>query len=205
MLYDTNQSQNSATHATPATESAGARTAAVYARVSTADQADKGYSLPTQIEACMALAQREGYTVPPAYVFAEDYTGTSLNRPQLQQLRALVRGKGIHALVVYDPDRLAWKLALQLLLDEECQEDGVRVHFVSFKADESAEGKALVGMRGVFAEYERAKLLERTARGRIGRAKAGFVPNRGSGRLVKTRTVYASTFSALYMLVKYSR
>ena len=32
-------------------------------------------------------------------------------------------------------------------------------------------------MRGIIAEYERAKLLERTARGRIGRAKAGFVPS----------------------------
>ena len=30
--------------------------AAIYARVSTTDQADKGYSLPTQIEACRAIA-----------------------------------------------------------------------------------------------------------------------------------------------------
>jgi len=31
--------------------------AAIYARVSTTDQADKGYSLPTQLEACQAMAQ----------------------------------------------------------------------------------------------------------------------------------------------------
>jgi predicted site-specific integrase-resolvase len=146
MLCDANQSQHGATQATPAPGNTGTGIAAIYSRVSTTDQADKGYSLPTQVEACMTLVQREGYTVPPAYIFAEDYTGTSLNRPQLQQLRELVRGKGIHALVVYDPDRLARKLALQLLLDEECQEAGVRVHFMS-KADESAEGKALFGMR----------------------------------------------------------
>jgi site-specific DNA recombinase len=30
-------------------------------------------------------------------------------------------------------------------------------------------------MRGALAEYERAKLLERTQRGHIGRAKAGHV------------------------------
>jgi len=38
--------------------------AAIYAWVSTTDQADKGYSLPTQLEACQTRAQQEGYTVP---------------------------------------------------------------------------------------------------------------------------------------------
>src|SRR5881397_1711877 len=47
--------------------------AAIYARVSTADQADKGYSLPTQIEACLALAHQEGYTVPEQHIFVDDY------------------------------------------------------------------------------------------------------------------------------------
>jgi DNA invertase Pin-like site-specific DNA recombinase len=38
------------------------RYAAIYARVSTEDQG-KGFSLPTEIEACQRLAEREGYTV----------------------------------------------------------------------------------------------------------------------------------------------
>ena len=37
------------------------RYAAIYARVSTEDQG-KAFSLPTQIEACQRLAEREGYT-----------------------------------------------------------------------------------------------------------------------------------------------
>jgi site-specific DNA recombinase len=69
----------------------GQRIAAIYARVSTKDQADKGYSLPTQIEACRALAQREGYTVPESHVFVDDYTGMSLQRPEFTKLRELVR------------------------------------------------------------------------------------------------------------------
>lgn len=54
--------------------------AVIYARVSTTDQADRGYSLPTQIDACRLLAQHQGYTVPEGYLFTDDYTGTSLNR-----------------------------------------------------------------------------------------------------------------------------
>jgi site-specific DNA recombinase len=175
MLYETNPSQQQRTIESPVTGRPATKIAAVYARVSTTDQADKGYSRPTQIEACLALAHREGYTAPPAYVFAEDYTGTSLNRPQLTRLRELIHARGIHGLMVYDPDRLARKLALQLFLDEECAHAGVRVLWVSCTVDESPEGKMFFNLRGIFSEYERCKILERTARGRVGRAKAGFV------------------------------
>lgn len=96
--------------------------AAIYARVSTTEQADKGYSLPTQIEACLAWAQREGYTVPKSHIFTDDYTGTSLNRPQMKKLRDMIHNRLVHAVIVYDLDRLARKLAHQLLLTEECEQ-----------------------------------------------------------------------------------
>src|SRR5213594_1970832 len=99
--------------------------AAIYARVSTTDQADKGYSLPTQIEACLAMAHREGYTVPEQHVFVDDYTGTSLNRPQLTPLRDLVRQQLVQAVFVYDLDRLSRKLAHQLLLSEDFEHASV--------------------------------------------------------------------------------
>ena len=71
--------------------------AAIYARVSTTDQADKGYSLPTQIEACLALAQQEAYTVPETHIFVDDYTGMSLNRPQFKHVRDLVQQRLVRA------------------------------------------------------------------------------------------------------------
>ena len=99
--------------------------AAIYARVSTQDQADKGYSLPTQIDACQRLAQQEGYTVPESHIFVDDYTGTSLNRPQLAKLRDLVRQRLVQAISVHDLDRLSLKLAHQLLLSDEFEQAGV--------------------------------------------------------------------------------
>jgi len=63
--------------------------AAIYARVSTEDQG-KGFSLPTQIDGARQLLEREGYLVPERYIFSDDVTGTTLERPGLRQLRALV-------------------------------------------------------------------------------------------------------------------
>jgi site-specific DNA recombinase len=150
--------------------------AAIYARVSTADQADKGYSLPTQLDACQAMARQEGYTVPDTHVFVDDFTGTSLNRPQLTQLRDLVRQRVVHAVFVHDLDRLSRKLAHQLLLSEEFEQAGVALRIVTMPDDaKTPEAQLLSNVKGIIAEYERAKILERTARGLRGRAQAGHV------------------------------
>jgi site-specific DNA recombinase len=152
--------------------------AAVYARVSTADQADRGYSLPTQIAACQGLAQQKGYTVPDTHIFVDDYPGASLNRPQLTRLRDLVRQRLVRALFVYDLDRLSRKLAHQLLLIEEAEDAGVALRIVTTPDEaKTPESQLLAHVRGSIAEYERAKLLERTARGRRGRVQAGNVPS----------------------------
>jgi site-specific DNA recombinase len=90
--------------------------AAIYAQVSTTDQADKGYSLPTQIDACQSLAQQEGYIVSDTRIFVDDYTGMSLNRPQFTKLRDLIHQQLVQAVFVYDLDRLSRKLAHQFLL-----------------------------------------------------------------------------------------
>jgi DNA invertase Pin-like site-specific DNA recombinase len=81
--------------------------AAIYARVSTEDQG-KGFSIPTQIEAGQKLADREGYTVPEAYVLVDEgISATTMDRPNLRKLRDLVNARAIQAVIVYDPDRLS--------------------------------------------------------------------------------------------------
>jgi len=155
----------------------GQRSAAIYARVSTTGQADKGYSLPTQIDACQRLAQQEGYTVPENHIFVDDSTGTSLNRPQLTTLRDLVHQRLVQAVFVHDLDRLSRKLAHQLLLTDEFEQSGVVLRSVAVPDGVTTpEAQLLSNVRGIIAEYERAKVLERTARGRRGRAQDGHVP-----------------------------
>jgi site-specific DNA recombinase len=151
------------------------RYAAVYARVSTEDQG-RGYSIPTQIEACRIFAKEHGYTVPDTHVFLDEgISGAILERPALEQVRSCVRARTIAAVLVYDLDRLSRKLVHQLMLTEECERAEVALHFVLSPADTSPEGTLFLQMKGAFAELDRAKILERTRRGRNGRATAGHV------------------------------
>src|SRR5262249_38715835 len=130
----------------------------IYARVSTSEQADRGFSLPTQIEACQAMARQEGYTVPDTHVFVDDYTGTSLNRPQFTQLRDLVRQRLVQAVFVYDLDRLSRKLAHQLLLSEEFEQASVALRIVTMPdGAKTPEAQLLSNVRGIIAEYDAPK------------------------------------------------
>jgi site-specific DNA recombinase len=147
--------------------------ATIYARVSTEDQG-KGFSIPTQLEACQKLAEREGYTVPESHILVDEgISGTTIDRPGLRKLRALVNARAIAAVIVYDPDRLSRNLGHQLLLAEEFERAGVKLFIVSHPMEQGPEGWLFFQMRGALAEYERAKLMERTHRGRTGRAQAG--------------------------------
>jgi site-specific DNA recombinase len=149
------------------------RYAAIYARVSTEDQG-KGFSIPTQLDACQKLADREGYTVPQSHhLMDEGLSGTTMDRPGLRKVRALVNTKAIAAVIVIDPDRLSRNLGHQLLLAEEMEQAGVKLLIVSHPLEQGPEGWLFFQMRGALAEYERAKMLERMKRGRIGRATAG--------------------------------
>ena len=78
--------------------------------------------------------------------------------------------------LVYSPDRLARKFAYQALLIEEFARAGVRVEFIKNGArGDSPEDQLLVQFQGMFAEYEKAQLMERYRRGKAYRARSGSV------------------------------
>src|SRR5208282_5650000 len=75
----------------------------------------------------------------------------------------------------YSPDRLARKFAYQALLIEEFNRAGVRVEFVNGPRGDSPEDQLLIQFQGMFAEYEKAQLMERYRRGKAYRARSGSV------------------------------
>ena len=96
-------------------------------------------------------------------------------RPALEQLRDVVAGVGVDVVLCYSPDRLARKFAYRALLIEEFARAGTRVEFIKGPRGDSPEDQLLVQFQGMFAEYEKAQILERYRRGKAHRARIGSV------------------------------
>ncbi len=145
---------------------------AIYARVSTEEQAKTGYSLENQILSCKKFLVTNHLI--EAEIYKDDgYSGEFLERPALERLRNGLYGKSINHVIVYDPDRLSRKLSHMLLLADEIKTAGAELHFITGDYDASSEGKLFFSLRGAIAEFEKDKIRERTVRGKRSKALSG--------------------------------
>jgi len=149
--------------------------AAIYARVSSARQ-KKDQTIGSQTAALREHARQLGAELPEEWVFEDEgHSGATLVRPALEALRDLAAQGCVDVVLCYSPDRLARKFAYQALLIEEFARSGVRVEFVKGPRGDTPEDQLLVQFQGMFAEYEKAQLMERYRRGKAYRARAGSV------------------------------
>jgi site-specific DNA recombinase len=148
---------------------------ALYARVSSKRQA-KDQTIGSQLAALRAHAADSRLEVPEDWVFCDEgHSGATLVRPALEALRDLAAQGCIDVVLCYSPDRLARKFAYQALLIEELARCGTRVEFVNGPRGDSPEDQLLIQFQGMFAEYEKAQLMERYRRGKAYRARSGSV------------------------------
>jgi site-specific DNA recombinase len=149
--------------------------AALYARVST-DKQEREETVASQVDLLHQTAETHGYEVLPGNVFIDDgISGTRLDRPALDRLRDLVAEGVFEVILVTAPDRLARRYAYQVVLVEEFIRGGCEVVFAHQALGASPAEQMLLQMQGVFAEYERALIQERTRRGRLFAARQGRV------------------------------
>jgi len=149
---------------------------ALYARVSSERQADE-LTIQSQVATLRERIRSDRMTLEKELSFLDEgYSGSTLVRPALEQLRDLAYCGGIDRVYVHSPDRLARKYVYQVLLMEEFRRHEVEVVFLNdIAVSDSPEGNLLVQMQGMFAEFERAKILERTRRGRRFAARQGKI------------------------------
>lgn len=149
--------------------------AAIYARVSSERQAQEG-TIDSQMQALRERVREDGFTLDEAMCFMDDgYSGSTLVRPALERLRDQAAAGTVDRLYVHSPDRLARRYAYQALLVEELQQCGVELMFLNRPLGRGPEDDLLLQVQGIVAEYERAKILERSRRGRLHAARRGSV------------------------------
>jgi site-specific DNA recombinase len=149
--------------------------AAIYARVSSDQQAER-HTIDSQVEALLARAAADGHDIRAELRFLDEgQSGASLIRPALERLRDLAAMGAVGVLYVHAPDRLARSYAHQAVLVEEFARAGTEVVFLNRPIGETPEDTLLLQLQGMFAEYERARIVERSRRGKRHLAQAGVV------------------------------
>jgi len=151
--------------------------AVLYARCSGDDRGNDDRNLQGQLEMARQYALAKGYTIVAE--LAEDDKGASgaaFELPQLNHIREMAAEGAFDVLVPREIDRLSRNLAKQLIVEEELRRAGVSIEYAIGGAyPDTPEGRLSKHMRATIAEYEREKIVERTARGKQNKVKSGSV------------------------------
>ena len=141
---------------------------AIYARVSTT-----GQSVAAQVRELEAAAERHGWTV--VQVFSDAGISGAKGRDKRPQFDKLLKGvarREFDMVAAWSVDRLSRSLSDLVNVLSELHAKGVDLYLHTQGLDTSTPaGRAMFGMLGVFAEFERAIIQERVRSG-LARAKA---------------------------------
>lgn len=166
--------------------------AIIYARVSTDEQAEKGHSLPFQVDECRRYAERLGFHVIKE--ITDNASGASLNRPGFTMLEMMINNKELEVVLAYTSDRISRNYYDYVPLIGKWQDKNIELHFVDRgQSQNDLQGMISDGIFAMLAHTERLKILDRTKNGRINKARddkkpvmSGHVPY-GYGRTGKQR------------------
>lgn len=156
--------------------------AIIYARVSSRDQEETGYSLPAQEKLLLDYASRRSMEVVRVFAISESASGAK-QREVFTEMMRMVAQSGIAAIVCEKVDRLTRNFKDALAIDEWIEADAERqVHMVKdgivlHKGSRSNE-KLNWGIRLLFAKNYIDNLREEVKKGLQEKLAQGWLPSR---------------------------
>ena len=146
-----------------------------YLRVSTEKQAEEGYGLELQRISITDYCRKNELIISDWYI-DDGYTGSNMDRPQLQRLIRDCSKKRIKCLVAFKLDRISRSMVDGIYMIERVfQPNGVdfRCVYDSVSYDSPME-QAYTQMMAVFAQLDKNTMMMRMRGGRLERVKKGY-------------------------------
>ncbi len=153
----------------------GIKSAVIYTRVSTEDQAKKDLSLPYQLAQCQEFAKKEGYTVLEEF---EDpgKSGRNAQRPALQSMLHYITENHVDAVIVYKQDRLSRSQADFWGMIDLFKRINTKFISITEQFGDSAEATISMGMMSSFAQYYCDYLSGNVKKGQKQKVNIGWWP-----------------------------
>lgn len=152
--------------------------AIIYVRVSTEEQAKKGYSIDGQTQRCKEYAYRMGYEVVKVFV-EQGRSAKDLNRPELQSMFKYIKAnhKNIDSLIFWKWDRLSrGEDSDYVELGTMFKKYGIAPLSTEENNDNSPEAKLMRRITFATSTYELDKDSQRTKMGLQKKAEEGHFP-----------------------------
>ena len=164
---------------------------ALYTRVSTAEQ-----TVENQYRELLAVAQERGWEIV-GHFSDEGISGAKGRsaRPAFDQVWDMVTCRGVDMVAAWSVDRLGRSMKDLINFLDSLNRHGVNLYLHQQKLDTTTPmGRAMFGMYGIFAEFERSMIQERV--------KAGLARAEAEGRKGGRPVMYNDRADEIARLVK---
>lgn len=148
--------------------------ACVYTRVSTAEQANEGYSIEEQERMCKAAIESKGWVYVRTYT-DPGVSGRTMVRPGLAAMISAIKEGEIDAVVIYKLDRLSRKQRdTMMIIEDVIMKNDIALLSLNETLDTSTPwGRAMIGILSSFNQMESENIQARTQMGRKAKAAKG--------------------------------
>jgi len=154
--------------------------AVIYARVSSREQEETGYSLPAQEKLLKEYAERKGFEVVKVFSISESASGKR-QRQIFNEMLSFVKRNNIKVILCEKVDRLTRNLKDAVLIDEWLEKDAERqVHLVKdsliLHKNSRSQEKLNWGIRVILAKNYIENLSEEIKKGQMEKISQGWLP-----------------------------
>ena len=152
----------------------------LYARVSTKEQADEGYSLPSQVKLLKEYAFKKDIKIAKQFTISESASGKQM-REKFNEMMSYVQDKNIKIILVEKVDRLTRNFKDAIIVNDWLEQDENRqVHFVKqglvLHANSKSNDKFQWDIHLVLARNYINNLSEEVKKGQLEKLKQGWYP-----------------------------